>query len=93
MESKTQDLITECCGAYMDVGAVIAEEDTILNLPIEASSEADARAEFDKLAEAAKARFADVKADAVWQAESHTLQAKLIFSCAAERLIFEMQLS
>ncbi len=93
MESKTQDLITDCCGAYMDVGAVISEEDTVLTLPIEASSEADARAEFEGLVAAAKGRFADVKSDALWQEDKHTLQGKLVFSCAAERLIFEMQLS
>ncbi|ADN76428.1 conserved hypothetical protein [Ferrimonas balearica DSM 9799] len=93
MESKTQDLITECCGAYMDVGAVISEEDTVLSLPITAASEADARAEFEKLEAAAKARFADVQTDAQWQQETGTLQARLVFSCAAERLIFEMQLN
>ncbi|MBY5991904.1 DUF406 family protein [Ferrimonas balearica] len=93
MESKTQDLITECCGSFMDVGAVIAEDDNVLVLPIQAESEPQARARFAELESQAKGRFETVQSDAQWQADTQTLMAKLVFSCAAERLIFEMQLN
>ncbi|SHG75360.1 DUF406 family protein [Ferrimonas marina] len=92
MENKTQDLITECCGAFMDVGAVIAEEDTVLSLPITADNQAAAEAKFAELAERAKKRFDDVQVNADWQEQDKRLTGTLTFSCAAERLIFEMEL-
>ncbi len=90
MDDKREDLVTECCGAFMDVGAVIAEEDAILTLTYDAPTQADAEAEFQAVAERAKARFADVKAQAQWSAADKRLTGTLSFSCAAERLIFEM---
>ncbi|GAA5188566.1 DUF406 family protein [Ferrimonas gelatinilytica] len=90
MDDKRENLVTECCGAFMDVGAVIAEEDAVLTLTYDAASQAEAEAEFSAVAEKAKSRFADVKAQAKWSESEKRLTGTLAFSCAAERLIFEM---
>ena len=90
MDNKTQDMVTDCCGSFMDVGAVIAEEDNILSVPVSAPSQQLAEQAFAEVAGKAQARFADVKVSAQWDEAQGTLNGALTFSCAAERLIFEM---
>ncbi|BDY05323.1 DUF406 family protein [Ferrimonas sp. YFM] len=83
----------DTCGCYMDIGAIISEEDNILTLPVQGSDEQSAMGFFDDYVQKAKARFAEVDTDTQWDAENNVLTGKLIFSCAAERIIFEMTLA
>ncbi|HIP76346.1 MAG TPA: DUF406 family protein [Psychromonas hadalis] len=87
--------VCEACGTIVELGSVIAEDDTVLVLPFEGSDEAGVKALAQKYIDAAKARFDTVD---VAQEESKTeagieVKIALTFTCTAEKLIFEMGLS
>jgi uncharacterized protein YfcZ (UPF0381/DUF406 family) len=87
--------VCEACGTIVELGTVIAEDDTVLVLPFEGANEVDVKALAQKYIDVAKARFDTVE---VTQKESKTekglkVEITLTFSCTAEKLIFEMGLS
>ncbi|GAA4873289.1 DUF406 family protein [Ferrimonas pelagia] len=92
MENKTLDTVQDCCGSFMEIGTVIAEEDNVLVLPIASTDQVSAQAQFDAIAANAKQRFSDVQIASEWEQDAQRLTGRLSFSCAAERLIFEMAL-
>lgn len=94
MNTENQDVACDACGVFMDIGSIIAEEDNVLNLPIQAQNEAAALEFFASYRERAEKRFGDsVSSETQWDSDKSELNAKLVFSCAAERIIFEMSLA
>ncbi|USD39304.1 MULTISPECIES: DUF406 family protein [Ferrimonas] len=92
MSAEKQDVACDACGVYLDIGSMIAEDDNVLALPIQAKDEAAALAFFGDYLTRAQARFGDsVTSETEWDAEKGEMKARLIFSCAAERIIFEME--
>lgn len=83
----------DSCGSMAEIGTIIGEGDDLMELVIEAPTEADARA---KLA-AYEALARQVTAEASCSSELSQgnggviLKARLQFTCTAEKLIFEMR--
>ncbi|WP_028118114.1 DUF406 family protein [Ferrimonas senticii] len=90
MSFKHEQTASDCCGAYADIGTVISAEDNVLEVNFAAADEAAGMAEFDAYLARAQQRFAEVTGDAAWDADSAMIKGQVTFSCAAERLIFEM---
>jgi len=87
--------VCEACGTIVELGSVIAEDDTVLALPFEGADQVGVNKLAQKYIDAAKARFETVEVE---KAESTTGQGTSItvtlkFECTAEKLIFEMGLS
>ncbi|QYJ99909.1 DUF406 family protein [Shewanella psychrotolerans] len=74
------------CGSYADIGAVIDEHDTVLVIE---KHGADALAEVESLANAAKVRFDAVQAEIVDIVDGQ--QLSLTFAFSAEKMIFQLQ--
>ena len=87
--------VCEACGTIVELGSVIAENDTLLVLPFSGPDQASVEQLADKYIKAAKARFATVKVDVDFQQTNDSVESKvsLQFECTAEKLIFEMGLS
>ncbi|WP_298445369.1 DUF406 family protein [uncultured Ferrimonas sp.] len=90
MSLKHDHTAADCCGAYADIGSVISAEDNTLDIDFNAADEAAGTAQFEQLLSRAQARFAEVSGSAQWHAEENAIKGTIVFSCAAERLIFEM---
>lgn len=87
--------VCEACGTIVELGSVIAENDTLLVLPFSGPDQASVEQLADKYIKAAQARFATVKIDVDFQQTNDSVEGKvsLQFECTAEKLIFEMGLS
>lgn len=94
-QDKNVDDVCEACGSFVELGSVIAEDDTVLVLPFTGKDSDAVKALAKKYVDAAKTRFENV---VVTEQETTaddgvTLQVTLNFDCTAEKLIFEMGLS
>jgi len=87
--------VCEACGTIVELGSVIAEDDTVLVLPFEGTDEASVNKLAQKYIDAAKARFATVEVSQTLTTteQGFACQLTLGFECTAEKLIFEMGLS
>lgn len=74
------------CGSFVDIGAVIDEHDTLLELHF---SGVNAQIDADTLAERAKARFSQTLAKSVLTESGVSLQ--LTFDVSAEKMIFQLE--
>lgn len=83
--SLVNDTCAEC-GSYVDIGAVVEESDTKLQLELCGDN---ARTEAGMLAEQAKQRFADAEVEL--QEHANGVQLNIVFGCSAEKMIFQLQ--
>ena len=88
-EAQTLDINDNCttCGSILDIGAVITESDTLLNVEFELSESGLKAAE--NLAEQANANFKSVDTK-ITEQESKVLLS-LNFDVAVEKMLFQMQ--
>lgn len=93
-DQNTND-ICEACGTFVELGSVIAEDDTILVLPFSGVDKESVEQLAQKYIDAAVARFASVECNKKTEttATGATCELALQFECTAEKLIFEMGLS
>lgn len=89
IQKAQSDLVNDTCndcGSYVDVGAVIDEHDTVLELIFSGD---DATTLAKNIAEKATNRFADVGSELVMTSS----EVKLIvtFSFSAEKMIFQLE--
>lgn len=93
--SSQENDVCEACGTIVELGSVIAEDDTVLILPFSGPDQASVEAVSDKYIKAAQARFATVEVSVDFQTNGDAVESKvsLQFECTAEKLIFEMGLS
>ena len=95
-ESTSQESdVCEACGTIVELGSVIAEDDTVLILPFNGPDKASVEALADKYISAAKARFETVIVTVNFEEVDNAVNSKvsLEFECTAEKLIYEMGLS
>ena len=95
-ETSTQESdVCEACGTIVELGSVIAENDTVLALPFSGPDKASVEALADKYISAAKARFETVEVTVDFKDVAGGVESNvsLQFECTAEKLIFEMGLS
>ena len=95
-QSTTQETdVCEACGTIVELGSVIAEDDTVLVLPFTGPDKLSVEALADKYITAAKNRFATVEVSVVFEEVNNVVESKvsLQFECTAEKLIFEMGMS
>ena len=96
IQSTTQEAdVCEACGTIVELGSVIAEDDTVLVLPFAGPDKPSVEALADKYITAAKNRFETVEVSVVFEEVNNTVESKvsLQFECTAEKLIFEMGMS
>lgn len=74
------------CGSFVDIGAVIDEHDTLLELHFNGVS---AQNDADAMAERAKARFSQTFVKSVPTESGVSLQ--LTFEVSAEKMIFQLE--
>jgi len=87
--------VCEACGTIVELGSVIAEDDTLLILPFSGPDKASVEALADKYIKAAKTRFETVDVSVEFKDIDGGVESKvsLRFECTAEKLIYEMGLS
>jgi len=87
--------VCEACGTIVELGSVIAADDTVLVLPFEGTDEAGVNKLAQKYIDAATERFATVQVNKVLSTteQGFACELALTFECTAEKLIFEMGLS
>lgn len=95
-QSTTQETdVCEACGTIVELGSIIAENDTVLVLPFTGPDKPSVEALADKYITAAKNRFETVEVSVTFEEVNNTVESKvsLQFDCTAEKLIFEMGMS
>jgi len=94
-QDKSNDDVCEACGTFVELGSVIAADDTVLVLPFTGKDSTAVNALSKKYIDAAKTRFETVQVSTqeTTSGNEFTLQVTLNFDCTAEKLIFEMSLS
>ena len=93
--NTTETDVCEACGTIVELGSVIAVEDTVLELPFDGSDLAGVKLLAQRYIDAAKARYETVEVE-ISEATTETgfkVDLTLTFECAAEKIIFEMALS
>nr|WP_050717834.1 YfcZ/YiiS family protein [Aeromonas tecta] len=83
----------DSCGSMAEIGTIIGEGDELMELVIEAATEADARAKlaaYEALAKQVTAE-ANVSSELSQGPDGVILKARLQFTCTAEKLIFELR--
>ncbi|MCL2919307.1 DUF406 family protein [Shewanella litorisediminis] len=83
--SSVNDTCTDC-GSFVDIGAVIGEEDTVLTLEL-SGEDADVRAQY--LLDLAVTRFGDVTGQI--DPTDAGFRLRLNFDVAAEKMIFQLE--
>ena len=93
-DQNTND-VCEACGTIVELGSVIAEDDTVLVLPFSGEDKASVEQLAQKYIDAAKERFPEVVATTEESSDTdgEHIKLALAFECTAEKLIFEMGLS
>ncbi len=89
IQKAQSDLVNDTCndcGSFVDVGAVIDEHDTVLELTLTGEN---ASILANEVAEKAKNRFEEVGSEITTDGEQHTLT--LTFSFSAEKMIFQLE--
>ena len=87
--------VCDTCGAIVELGSVIAEDDTMLVLPFTGEDKASVEQLAQKYIDAAKERYPEVvvTTEESRDADGEHIKLALTFECTAEKLIFEMGLS
>lgn len=87
--------VCDTCGSIVELGSVIAEDDTVLVLPFNGADKAAVEQLAQKYIDAAKERFPEVvvSTEESSDADGEHLKLALTFDCTAEKLIFEMNMS
>lgn len=87
--------VCEACGTIVELGSVIAEDDTVLVLPFTGKDKVSTEQLAQKYIDAAKERYATVEVSTKESNDENGfhLELSLSFECTAEKLIFEMNLS
>ena len=94
-QDKNVNDVCEACGTIVELGSVIAEDDTVLVLPFTGKDKASVEQLAQKYIDAAKARYTTVEVSTQENSDEigvH-IEVSLRFECTAEKLIFEMNLS
>ncbi|MGE6569960.1 DUF406 family protein [Shewanella vesiculosa] len=84
-QGLVSDSCTEC-GSYVDIGAVVEAEDTLLVLIFAGD---DALSQAQAMQEIAQQRFADTKAVII--DADNTIELKLDFAFSVEKMIFQLE--
>ncbi len=94
-QNKNADDVCEACGTFVELGSVIAEDDTVLILPFNGADQESVDLLAKKYIDAATERFATVQVSKKEAAAESgvSCEVSLQFECTAEKLIFEMGLS
>jgi len=95
-QNTTQEAdVCEACGTIVELGSVIAEDDTVMVLPFSGPDKASVEALAEKYIKAATDRFESVEVSVMFTESNDTVDSEvsLKFDCTAEKLIFEMGLS
>ena len=87
--------VCDTCGSIVELGSVIAGDDTVLVLPFIGEDKASVEQLVQKYIDAAKERFPEVvvSTEENSDADGEHIKLALTFDCTAEKLIFEMGLS
>jgi uncharacterized protein YfcZ (UPF0381/DUF406 family) len=87
--------VCDACGTIVELGSIIAANDTVLVLPFNGPDKASVEALADKYIKAAQARFSTVEVNVEFKEAEGLVEStvSLQFECTAEKLIFEMGLS
>ena len=89
IKAAQSDLVNDTCaecGSFVDIGTVLEEDDTLLQLDfVGETAVADAAA----IVEQTAARFSD--AAITQQATDDGVRLAINFSCSAEKIIFQLQ--
>ncbi|MFB2733197.1 DUF406 family protein [Shewanella mangrovisoli] len=83
--ATVNDTCTDC-GSFVDIGAVIDEQDTMLELSF---AGAQAEIEASKMLERAQARFSQTQGNTVKNDAGVIL--KLVFDVSVEKMIFQLE--
>ena len=91
-QDKNVDDVCEACGTIVELGSVIAEDDTVLILPFTGEDKVSVEQLAQKYIDAAKARFATVEVSTQENSDENGvhLEVSLRFECTAEKLIFQL---
>ncbi|MBB1441521.1 DUF406 family protein [Shewanella sp. SG41-4] len=84
-QGNVSDSCTEC-GSYVDIGAVVEAEDTLLQLSFAGDN---ALLQAQSIQQIAQERFPDTKADII--DENNIISLKLDFSFSVEKMIFQLE--
>ncbi|MGK0408121.1 MAG: hypothetical protein ACJASB_000263 [Shewanella psychromarinicola] len=84
-QGNVNDTCAEC-GSYVDIGAVVEAEDTLLMLSFVGD---DALLQAQAMQQIAQQRFTDTKAEIV--DEDNTIALKLYFAYSVEKMIFQLE--
>ncbi|RPA59147.1 DUF406 family protein [Shewanella frigidimarina] len=84
-QGNVSDSCTEC-GSYVDIGAVVEAEDTILQLSFVGD---DSLLQAQSMQQVAQDRFPDTKADII--DEDSAISLKLDFAFSVEKMIFQLE--
>ncbi len=92
VEEKVQETC-DSCGCFAEIGTIIGEGDEVMELVIEAATEAAARSKLNDYEALAKQVTAEAscRSELTTGAAGVVLKAQLQFTCTAEKLIFEMR--
>ncbi|MCH1930926.1 YfcZ/YiiS family protein [Shewanella sp. A25] len=74
------------CGSYVDIGAVIDEQDTLLELDFDGES---AEVDANRIVERATARFPNTQAQT--EMMDQNVLVKLNFEVSVEKMIFQLE--
>lgn len=74
------------CGSFVDIGAVIDEHDTLMQMTFAGEN---ALAQANEMAKRATTRFASANAQINRQSDATVLG--ITFSCTAEKMIFQLE--
>ncbi|MCL1048966.1 YfcZ/YiiS family protein [Shewanella abyssi] len=89
IQTAQSDLVNDTCndcGSFVDVGAVIDEHDTVLELML---SGEDAAKLANEVAAKASSRFADVASEITTAGDD--VKLVITFSFSAEKMIFQLE--
>lgn len=83
----------DACGCFAEIGTIIDAGDDAVTLAVEADSQEAAEAKVARYVELARSIYADVKVELAARTNDadHVIDCRLVFSCTAEKLIFEMR--
>ena len=83
----------EACGCVAEIGSIINEGDDTIQLSIEAETEAAALARLEQFSALAHEIYSDVSVSHETKevAGGVLMTSTLVFSCTAEKIIFEMR--
>lgn len=84
-QGNVSDSCTEC-GSYVDIGAVVEAEDTLLVLSFVGE---DAMLQAQAMQQIALDRFKDTKTDV--KKDDNTISLKLEFGFSVEKMIFQLE--